>query len=100
MTARAVASLNVLVEFCLPTVKVGGQFIALKASQGETELAEANYAIETLGGQFAQDIALTLPETDDQRHLIVIDKVVPTPAKYPRRAGVPVKKPLMAKEEK
>ncbi|ANJ68586.1 16S rRNA (guanine(527)-N(7))-methyltransferase RsmG [Latilactobacillus curvatus] len=100
VTARAVASLNVLAEFCLPTVKVGGQFIALKASQGETELAEANYAIETLGGQFAQDIALTLPETDDQRHLIVIDKVAPTPAKYPRRAGVPVKKPLMAKEEK
>ncbi|WP_208422967.1 16S rRNA (guanine(527)-N(7))-methyltransferase RsmG [Latilactobacillus fragifolii] len=100
VTARAVASLNVLAEFCLPAVKIGGQFIALKASQGASELAEANFAIETLGGQFAQDIALTLPETNDQRHLIVIDKVASTPAKYPRRAGVPAKKPLMAKEEK
>ncbi|KRM24283.1 16S rRNA (guanine(527)-N(7))-methyltransferase RsmG [Latilactobacillus graminis] len=100
VTARAVASLNVLAEFCLPAVKVGGQFIALKASQGATEMSEATYAIELLGGQFAQDIALTLPETDDQRHLIIIDKVMPTPDKYPRRAGVPVKKPLIAKEEK
>lgn len=100
VTARAVASLNVLAEFCLPAVKVGGQFIALKASQSDNELAEADYAVTLLGGQVKQDLALTLPETQDPRHIIVIDKVAPTPAKYPRRAGVPVKKPLMAKEEK
>lgn len=100
VTARAVASLNVLAEFCLPAVKVGGQFIALKASQSATELADAEYALTVLGGQLVEDIALTLPETNDPRHIIVIDKVQATPDKYPRRAGVPVKKPLMAKEEK
>ncbi|KRL61957.1 16S rRNA (guanine(527)-N(7))-methyltransferase RsmG [Latilactobacillus fuchuensis] len=100
VTARAVASLNVLAEFCLPAVKVGGQFIALKASQSATELADADYALTVLGGRLVDDIALTLPETNDSRHIIIIDKIQPTPDKYPRRAGVPVKKPLMAKEEK
>ncbi|MFL2063050.1 16S rRNA (guanine(527)-N(7))-methyltransferase RsmG [Latilactobacillus sakei] len=100
VTARAVAPMNVLAEFCLPAVKVGGQFVALKASQSDTELAEAAFAIETLGGQLKEDIAFNLSETNDPRHLVIIDKVQSTPDKYPRRAGVPVKKPLMAKEEK
>ncbi|MDN2453693.1 16S rRNA (guanine(527)-N(7))-methyltransferase RsmG [Lactobacillus sp. UCMA15818] len=95
VTARAVARLNVLTELCLPLVKVGGSFVALKAQKAGTELDEAQFAIKTLGGKFIKDDKLTLPITGDERHLIKIDKIKKTPAKYPRKAGTPGKKPLV-----
>ncbi|KRN27594.1 16S rRNA methyltransferase GidB [Lactobacillus selangorensis] len=96
--ARAVARLNVLAELCLPLVKKGGQFVALKASHTEEELTDAQYAIQKLGGQVTQDIAFELPETGDQRHILVITKKRQTPKTYPRKAGVPNKKPLVDRE--
>ncbi len=94
VTARAVANLPVLSELCLPLIKVGGTFIALKAQKAKEELTRAQYAIQTLGGQLQEDIETTLPQTDEKRHIIVIDKKKNTPKKYPRKAGTPAKLPL------
>lgn len=94
VTARAVARLAVLSELCLPAVKVGGEFIAYKALAAPEELQDAGKAIAKLGGQARQTVQLTLPETDDERNIILIDKKAPTPQKYPRRSGLPNKKPI------
>ncbi len=95
VTARAVANLPVLSEFCLPLTKVGGQFIALKAQKAEQELKNATYAIQTLGGKLGADIQTELPEDGESRHIIIIDKEKHTPKKYPRKAGTPAKDPLL-----
>ena len=84
VTARAVARLNVLSEFCLPLTKVGGLFLAMKGSSGEEELRESKKAIELLGGSILKTISFTLPDEQEQRQIIVIKKIKPTPAKYPR----------------
>jgi len=94
VTARAVARLSVLSEFCLPLVKVGGQMIAMKAAKAEDELSDADRAIQLLGGQVASDHSFDLADTDESRHIIVINKVKPTPKQYPRKAGTPAKEPL------
>lgn len=94
VTARAVARLSVLSELCLPLVKVGGQFIALKASQADEELQQAQIAIATLGADVTMVDQLVLPQSDEPRTIIVLKKAKPTPPKYPRRPGVPAKKPL------
>ena len=94
VTARAVARLSVLSELCLPAAKVGGELVAYKASAADDELAAAKGAIVKLGGQVQKEVALTLPGTDEQRKIVIIDKVAATPKKYPRRPGVPNKKPL------
>lgn len=94
VTARAVARLTVLSELCLPAVKVGGEFIAYKALAAPEELQDAGKAIVKLGGQVRQTVQLPLPETDDERNIILIDKTAPTPQKYPRRPGLPNKKPI------
>ncbi|AMB99345.1 16S rRNA (guanine(527)-N(7))-methyltransferase RsmG [Aerococcus urinaehominis] len=94
-TARAVAKLAVLAEFCLPLVKKGGSFIAMKAAKTDEELAEAQFAIANLGGKFIEDIAFSLPDEAGQRHLVKIEKRKETPNKYPRRPGLPMKKPLI-----
>lgn len=94
VTARAVARMTVLSEYCLPLVKKGGTFWALKGSQGQEELAAADLAIKTLGGKVIQDHAFELPEGAGERHIIQIEKRKETPNKYPRKAGVPAKKPL------
>lgn len=93
VTARAVARLNVLVELTLPFLKKNGQLIALKAAQSPEELAEARQAIALLGGKLSKAIDYQLPN-GDARFMLVIDKKKETPKKYPRRAGVPNKKPL------
>lgn len=93
VTARAVARLNVLVELTIPFLKKDGQLIALKASQTAEELEEAKSAIALLGGKVNQAIDYTLPN-QDSRFILVIDKKKETPKKYPRRAGLPNKKPL------
>lgn len=94
VTARAVARLSVLSELCLPAVKVGGEFIAYKALAAPTELAQAQVAIQKLGGQVRQTVKLLLPKINEERNIIMIDKIAPTPARYPRRPGVPNKKPI------
>lgn len=90
-TARAVAALNVLCEYCLPYVKKGGYFIALKGAEDETEAAAA--AIEKLGGRLERVIRYELPE-GDKRCLIVIKKIKEISSVYPRNSGVIAKKPL------
>lgn len=90
-TARAVAQLNVLCEYCLPYVKVGGYFLALKGAESETELAEN--AIKKLGGKLENVIEYSLP-SGDKRALVVIKKVSETPKQYPRASGVMAKRPL------
>lgn len=92
--ARAVAELNVLCELCLPCVKVGGAFVAMKASGAEEELAAADRAIRTLGGRLEEVRSFSLPACYGQRMLIRIRKVSPTPKAYPRRVGQPSAKPL------
>ncbi len=92
-TARAVARLSVLCEYCMPYVKVGGAFVALKGSSGNEELKEAENAIKILGGRPEKAISYTLPE-GDERTLIVIRKIKPTPKLYPRAKGKMNKAPL------
>ena len=81
-TARAVANLKVLAEYCLPFVKVGGLFIALKSSSCENEIAEAKEMIKILGGRIKEVVDYKI--NDNERKLVIIEKVVETPAKYPR----------------
>lgn len=93
VTARAVASLNVLAEYCLPLCAVGGRFVAPKSAEGADEVLAATHALQQLGGRHQRTINVNLP-TVDPRILIVIEKVQPTPAQYPRRVGIPLKRPL------
>lgn len=94
VTARAVARLNILSELCLPLVKKEGYFLALKAAKSEEELSEAKPAIALLGGQFQKELSFNLPMTNDERHIIVIQKKKETPKKYPRKPGLPNKQPI------
>lgn len=97
VTARAVARLVVLAELCLPVARVGGQFLAYKAATAEAEQALAAGAIAKLGGRLSGVTALELPTQPvaEERSLILIDKVAPTPKRYPRRPGIPAKQPLV-----
>ena len=92
--ARAVARLNVLTELCLPFVRVGGFFVAYKGPEGENELQEAEYAISELGGKTDVVWHYELPRQMGARTLIAIKKVKPTSARFPRKAGLPAKRPL------
>lgn len=96
VTARAVARLNVLCELCLPFVKVGGYFLAMKGAKGEEELEEAKNGIEMLGGKLERldKKELILPDEKQMRTLILIKKVRKTPEKYPRAYSKIVKSPL------
>ncbi|QDR65359.1 16S rRNA (guanine(527)-N(7))-methyltransferase RsmG [Mammaliicoccus sciuri] len=94
VTARAVARLSVLSELCLPLVKKGGQFVALKGSQGNEELEDAQFAISVLGGEVKTVNEFTLPLEESMRQIITIDKLRQTPKKYPRKPGTPNKEPL------
>ncbi|HOQ75242.1 MAG TPA: 16S rRNA (guanine(527)-N(7))-methyltransferase RsmG [Thermoclostridium sp.] len=93
-TARAVAELSVLCEYCLPFVKPGGLFIAMKGPSAETELQEAGKAISILGGRLEDVKKLVLPFSDYERTIILIRKCRHTPAGYPRKSGKPTKSPL------
>ena len=92
--SRAVSSLNVLSEYCLPFVRVGGLFAAYKAANCAEEVDAASHAIEVLGGRLESVLSYSLPGTEIERSLVLIRKVAPTPPQYPRKAGKPEKKPL------
>jgi len=93
-TSRAVARLNVLAEYCLPFVKVGGVFAALKGKKFSEEIAEAVAAVKILGGGEINFAEKKLPDFPDVRAVVYIDKIKATPKKYPRKAGTPLKNPL------
>ncbi len=92
--SRAVASLPMLCELCLPLVKVGGQFLAMKSSHTEEEIASAKSAISKLGGKIVEVKDYTIPTTDVVHRVICIQKISPTPKKYPRRFAQIKKSPL------
>jgi 16S rRNA (guanine527-N7)-methyltransferase len=92
--ARAVVRLNVLCELCLPYVKPGGAFIAMKGPELDAELKEAYVALKTLGGTAERQIAYTIPGTELRHCAALIRKSAPTPKKYPRRWAQIKKKPL------
>lgn len=92
--SRAVARLNVLCELCLPFVKTGGVFIALKAADSDEEIREAYVSIKTLGGAKAEIREYQIPGTEITRRAVIIRKEAPTPAKYARRYAQITKKPL------
>lgn len=94
VTARAVARMSVLSEYCLPLAKKSGYMVALKGPKAQDELKDAKKALKILGGKLEQVKELTLPDSDDERTLIVVKKVASTPKKYPRQAGTPNRKPL------
>jgi len=94
VVARAVAALATLVEYALPFVRVGGVFIAQKGVAVDDEMRAATYACELLGGRWRAVVPAQLPGLE-QRHLVVVEKVAATPAQFPRRAGIPERKPLM-----
>ena len=92
--ARAVAGLNVLSEYLLPLVKVGGAMLAQKGESGPAEAQSAEKAMELLGGKLKQLIPVNLPGVADDRYLVVVEKVAATPPRYPRKPGIPMKQPL------
>lgn len=92
--SRAVARLNMLCEYCLPYVRLSGKFIAFKGGESEEEIKSASKAIQTLGGKKKNVFTFELPENSGSRTLVVIEKVQPTPDKYPRQNGKIKAKPL------
>ncbi len=92
--ARAVAILPVLAEYLLPLVRVGGSMLAMKGESGPVEAHTAEHAIRVLGGHLRQLLPVTLPGVAEERYLVVIDKVAATPIGYPRKVGMPAKRPL------
>ena len=92
--ARAVADLPVLAEYLLPMLQVSGHMLAQKGVSAPAEVHKSEQALKILGGQMRQLIPVTLPGVADERYLVVIDKVAATPGQYPRKSGIPAKKPL------
>lgn len=93
--SRAVANLSTLSEYCLPFVKVGGKFISYKSEKIIEEMVAAKNAIGLLGGKVENQVEFTLPDSDIYRNLFVIKKEKATPKKFPRKAGLPSKEPLV-----
>jgi 16S rRNA (guanine527-N7)-methyltransferase len=94
VTARAVAKLQVLNEFCLPFAKSGGTFIAMKGSEVDDEIKDSSFSLVELRGKVTRVNRMILPIEESVRHFVEIQKTSATPAKYPRKAGIPLKEPL------
>jgi 16S rRNA (guanine527-N7)-methyltransferase len=92
--ARAVANLNILSEYLLPLVKLGGTMLAQKGESGPAEAQSAEKAMKLLGGNLRELVQVNLPGVAEDRYLVLVDKVAATPPKYPRKAGIPGKQPL------
>lgn len=97
--SRAVAELPTLVELALPFCAIGGIFIAQKKGEITDEVERAYHAIALLGGKLREVRSIELEEFSEKRYLVIIDKVSHTPEQYPRRAGVPKKRPILDKAE-
>lgn len=93
-TSRAVAPLNILVEYLLPLVKIGGKCVCMKGSNAKEEIENSRNAINILGGKIEKIEELELPDSDIKRTIIVIKKEKSTQSKYPRKAGTPSKMPI------
>ena len=93
-TARAVAGLPILMEFCVPFVKVGGYFVCLKGPNANLELEESKMAMDILGLEFFEKIDIELPNEELKHNILVFKKIKNTPEKYPRKAGKPAKSPI------
>jgi 16S rRNA (guanine527-N7)-methyltransferase len=94
-TARAVAALPVLVEYLLPLVRVGGLVLAQKGESGAAEAQQSARALELLGGRLKRIETLELPGVAERRTIVEIEKAASTPDTYPRRPGIPTKRPLL-----
>lgn len=94
VVSRAVANMASLAEYCLPFTKIGGVFVPYKSGAVDQEIQEARRAIEILGGEHCETVKFSLPDSDIERALVVIKKRRETPAKYPRKAGVPGREPI------
>jgi 16S rRNA (guanine527-N7)-methyltransferase len=92
--ARAVAELPVTIEYMLPFCKVGGWAVAQKGEAGAAEAWAAQQAINLLGGELRRVVPVELPRLPEDRSLVVVEKASPTPSAYPRRPGIPSKRPL------
>ena len=93
--SRAVANLSTLSEYCLPFVKQGGYFISYKSGKIEEELSNAENAVKVLGGNVKEVVKFSLMDTDMDRSFVVVEKKKTTPKRYPRKAGVPSKEPIV-----
>jgi 16S rRNA (guanine527-N7)-methyltransferase len=93
--ARGVAEMPTLLEYLLPFVKVGGFAVAQKSREVLPDVQHAELALTTLGGRLGDIVAVSVPELNEARYLVVVEKIDRTPEKYPRRVGVPSKKPLV-----
>ncbi|AFC34048.1 RsmG [Paenibacillus mucilaginosus 3016] len=96
VTARAVARLAVLNEFCLPFTSVDGLFVAMKGQDIGDELKEAGRSLQELHAKVVETHRFILPIEESVRHLVITKKIDSTPAKYPRKAGLPMKEPLLS----
>ena len=94
-TSRAVAPLNVLLEYLLPLVKVGGICICMKGSNVQEEIENSKKALDVLGGKIEKVEELILPNSDITRNIIIVKKIKNTPNKYPRKAGMASKEPII-----
>jgi 16S rRNA (guanine527-N7)-methyltransferase len=92
--ARAVAVLPVLAEYLLPLVRIGGAMLAMKGESAPAEAHNAEHALRVLGGRLSKLIPVTLPGVVEEHYLVVVNKVAATPDMYPRRVGLPAKRPL------
>lgn len=92
--SRAVANMTLLTELCMPFVKVGGYFVAMKGPGADAEIADAKAAIAMLGGKLEQVIEVEIEESDLKHNLVIVKKIKPTPQQFPRKPGVAAKKPL------
>jgi len=98
VVARAVADLSVLAEYALPLCRPGGRVVAQKGGSAQEEVQSAAHAFSLLGGSLRKVIPVELQGLAEPRHLVVIDKVARTPERYPRRPGIPSKRPLGKRE--
>lgn len=92
--SRAVSNLATLSEYCLPYVKCGGCFVSYKSGKAQEEIKQAEKAVHLLGGKIKDVLYFQLPGSEIDRSLVVIEKMKQTPARYPRKAGIPLKEPL------
>lgn len=93
-TSRAVANLATLSEYLIPLVKIQGRALCMKGSTIKEEIEQSQKAITTLGGKIEKIEKFQLPESDIERHIILLQKIEPTPSKYPRKSGIPSKEPI------